>query len=79
MALFKKWARPGELVIFDWDHHYPLEVMVNQHSDILVLRPYYTVYRIRERIPCALGPPPDPASVPGPIAFADCPAPGIFC
>jgi hypothetical protein len=44
---FQTWARPGMLVILDFDHHYPLEKYIWEHSDILVIRPYYTAYRLR--------------------------------
>lgn len=47
VRLFKKWARPGELVILDTPPSNPLEAMAAARSDLLLIRPQYRVYRIR--------------------------------
>jgi hypothetical protein len=47
VRLFKKWARPGELVILDTPPQNPLQAMAAGRSDLLVIRPNYRVYRIR--------------------------------
>ncbi|HEX8111332.1 MAG TPA: hypothetical protein VF516_26565 [Kofleriaceae bacterium] len=47
VRLFKKWAKPGELVILDTPPWVTLETMAAERSDLLVIRPWYRVYRIR--------------------------------
>jgi hypothetical protein len=47
VRLFKKWAKPGQLVVVDRAQGYPLDKLVEERCNVVLRRDEYTVYYVR--------------------------------